>query len=33
MWLSGVWMRNIDKLKRRFPEKFDEALAQTHDSN
>lgn len=33
MWLSGVWMRNIYKLKRRFQEKFDEALAQTHDSN
>lgn len=33
MWLSDVWMRNIEKLKRRFPEKFDEVLAQTHDSN
>lgn len=33
MWLSDVWMRNIEKLKRRFPKKFDEALAQTHDSN
>lgn len=33
MWLSDVWQRNIDKLKRRFPEKFDEVLAQTHDSN
>ena len=32
-WLSDVWQRNIDKLKRRFPEKFDEVLAQTHDSN
>lgn len=33
MWLSDMWMRNIEKLKRRFPEKFDEVLAQTHDSN
>ena len=32
-WLSDVWERNIGKLKRRFPEKFDEVLAQTHDSN